>query len=131
MEVKIGVSDSPRELVFTSSQTAAEVEELVTSALSKAGSDVLSLSDDKGRRFLVHTAKISYVEIGVSDVRRVGFGIGAGEAEVGVFGLGVDAASEWEKEQEESGAHGAMLAVANSRARLTGLEVAGASLAEV
>ena len=78
MEVKIGVSDSPRELVFTSSQTAAEVEELVTSALSKAGSDVLSLSDDKGRRFLVHTAKISYVEIGVSDVRRVGFGIGAG-----------------------------------------------------
>jgi hypothetical protein len=79
VEVKIGVSDSPRELVFTSSQTPAEVEELVTSALSKAGSDA-EPSDDKGRRFLVHTAKISYVEIGVSDVRRVGFGIGAGPA---------------------------------------------------
>ncbi|BBX06567.1 DUF3107 domain-containing protein [Mycobacterium sp. ENV421] len=80
MEVKIGVTDSPRELVFASSQTPAEVEELVTSAFAKDGPDVLSLSDDKGRRFLVQTAKISYVEIGVADVRRVGFGIGAGGA---------------------------------------------------
>ena len=78
MEVKIGVTDSPRELVFSSSQTPAEVEELVTSAFSGNGPDVLSLTDDKGRRFLVQTAKITYVEIGVADVRRVGFGIAAG-----------------------------------------------------
>ena len=37
---------------------------------------MLSLTDDKGRRFLVHAAKIAYVEIGVADARRVGFGIG-------------------------------------------------------
>lgn len=80
MEVKIGVTDSPRELVLQSSQTPAEVEELVTAAFSKGGSDVLSLTDDKGRRFLVQSAKISYVEIGVADVRRVGFGIAAGPA---------------------------------------------------
>ena len=80
MEVKIGVSDSPRELAFTSAQTPAEVEDLVTAALSGSGPDLLSLTDDKGRRFLVHTSKISYVEIGVSDTRRVGFGIGAGPA---------------------------------------------------
>ena len=73
MEVKIGVSDSPRELVFTSSQTPAEVEDLVTAALSGSGPDVLSLTDDKGRRILVQTKKISYVEIGAADVRRVGF----------------------------------------------------------
>jgi len=78
VEVKIGVSDSPRELVFTSSQTPSEIEELVTSALSKGSSDVLGLTDDKGRRFLVHTSKITYVEIGAADVRRVGFGIAAG-----------------------------------------------------
>ena len=77
MEVKIGVSDSPRELVFSSSQTPTEVEELVTSALSEGGSGVLSLSDDKGRRFLLQADKITYVEIGVADVRRVGFGIAA------------------------------------------------------
>ena len=80
MEVKIGVSDSPRELVISSSQTPSEVEELVTSALSKGGSELLSLADDKGRRFLVHTSKITYVEIGVADTRRVGFGIAAGPA---------------------------------------------------
>lgn len=72
MEVKIGVSDSPRELVFRSSQTQGEVEKLVSAALGK-GSDLLSLTDDKGRKFLVPTAKIAYVEIGAADVRRVGF----------------------------------------------------------
>ena len=78
MEVKIGVSDSPRELVFNSSQTPAEVENLVTSALATAGSaggSVLALTDDKGKRILVQASKISYLEIGAADVRRVGFGI--------------------------------------------------------
>lgn len=77
MEVKIGVTDSARELVFTSAQTPDEVEELVTAALAKGPDDsgVLALSDEKGRRYLVQTAKIAYVEIGVADSRRVGFGI--------------------------------------------------------
>ena len=79
MEVKIGVTDSPRELVFTSAQTPTEVEKLVTDALGK-DSDVLSLTDDKGRRFLVQTSKITYVEIGVADMRRVGFGVVGAEA---------------------------------------------------
>jgi hypothetical protein len=72
VEVKIGVSDSPRELVFRSSETQAEVEKQVSAALSK-GTDLLSLTDDKGRKFLVPTSKIAYVEIGAADVRRVGF----------------------------------------------------------
>ena len=76
VEVKIGVSDSPRELVFNSTQTPEEVEALVTSALG-GGSEVLSLSDDKGRRFLVQTSRVAYIEIGAADVRRVGFGIAA------------------------------------------------------
>jgi hypothetical protein len=83
VEVKIGITDSPRELVFTSPQTPAEVEELVTKALGNDSADVLSLTDDKGRRFVVHAAKIAYVEIGVADVRRVGFGIGSSAARNG------------------------------------------------
>lgn len=79
MEVKIGVTDSTRELVLTSAQTPSEVEELVTAALSK-GSDVLRLTDEKGRRYLIQAAKIAYIEIGVADTRRVGFGIGTGPA---------------------------------------------------
>jgi isocitrate lyase len=82
VEVKIGVTDSPRELVFTSAQTPSEVEELVSAALRK-DSDVLSLTDEKGRRFLIQTAKIAYVEIGVADARRVGFGIGSSSARSG------------------------------------------------
>lgn len=76
MEVKIGITDSPRELVLASAQTPAEVEELVSAALGE-GSGLLRLSDERGRRFLIHTTKIAYVEIGEADARRVGFGIGA------------------------------------------------------
>lgn len=79
MEVKIGVTDSPRELVFSSTQTPAEVEKLITDALSKE-SGVLALTDEKGRRFLVQSTRIAYVEIGAADGRRVGFGIGADKA---------------------------------------------------
>ena len=75
VEVKIGVQDSPRDLVFNSSQTPDEVEALVKAALG--GSELLSLTDDKGRRILVQAAKITYIEIGAADKGRVGFGIAA------------------------------------------------------
>jgi hypothetical protein len=77
VEVKIGITDSPRELVLSSTQTPGEVEELVAAALREGSGGLLSLSDERGRRFLIQTAKIAYVEIGVADARRVGFGIGA------------------------------------------------------
>jgi hypothetical protein len=76
VEVKVGITDSPRELVFSSTQTPGEVEDLVNAAVS-GSSGLLSLSDEKGRRFLIQTSKIAYVEIGAADSRRVGFGIGA------------------------------------------------------
>jgi hypothetical protein len=76
VEVKIGITDSPRELVLASAQTPAEVEDLVSAALGE-GSGLLRLSDERGRRFLIHTTKIAYVEIGAADARRVGFGITA------------------------------------------------------
>lgn len=82
MEVKIGVTDSPRELAFNSAQTPSEVEQLVTDALSNQ-SGVLALTDEKGRRFLVQTNRIAYVEIGAADVRRVGFGVGIDSAKTG------------------------------------------------
>ena len=84
VEVKIGITDSPRELVLSSTQTPAEVEELVAAALRES-SGLLSLDDERGRRFLIQSAKIAYVEIGVADARRVGFGIGA-ESPAGAAG---------------------------------------------
>jgi hypothetical protein len=79
VEVKIGITDSPRELVLSSTQTQAEVEDLVAAAL-RDSSGLLSLNDERGRRFLIQSSKIAYVEIGVADARRVGFGIGAESA---------------------------------------------------
>jgi len=72
VEVKIGVLHTPREIVVESSQTTAEVEELVTAAL-KSVDGSLSLTDDKGRRVIVPANLIAYVEIAPSDQRRVGF----------------------------------------------------------
>lgn len=82
MEVKVGVTDSARELVISSAQTPDEVEKLVAAALGEGpgNAGLLSLTDEKGRRYLVQAAKIAYVEIGIADSRRVGFGIGADAA---------------------------------------------------
>lgn len=72
MDIRIGIANTARELSFESSQTAAEVEKAVQSAL---GSDAkfLSLSDDKGKVYIVPTASLAYVEVGGGEARRVGF----------------------------------------------------------
>lgn len=73
MEVKIGVQFAPRELVLESEQSPADIEKAVTKALS--GEDaVLTLVDEKGRRVIVPSAKLAYVEIAEDSPRRVGFG---------------------------------------------------------
>ncbi len=72
MEVKIGVLHTSREIVVESSQTPAEVEELVSKTLA-AGDGVLSLSDERGRRVMVPTNLVAYVDIAQPDTRRVGF----------------------------------------------------------
>ena len=75
MEVKIGVAESPRELVVSSPQTPDEIKALVSDAL-KNPTGLLSLVDDKGRRFVLPSSRVSYVEIAPADSRRVGFGVG-------------------------------------------------------
>jgi hypothetical protein len=75
VEVKIGIKDTPRELVVSSSQSPDEVEKLVASALT-TGQGLLRLDDEKGRKYLVPTDRIAYVEIAPSDVRKVGFAVG-------------------------------------------------------
>ncbi len=71
MEVKIGVADSPREVVVVSDQTPDEVEKLVRAALNGADDGVLALVDEKGRKVLVQAAKISYVDIGPATLGKV------------------------------------------------------------
>lgn len=76
MEVKIGVVDSPRELLLTSNLSPDEVEALVADAL-KNPTGQLTLVDDKGRRYIIPSGRVAYVEIGTADVRKVGFSVKA------------------------------------------------------
>ena len=70
-EVKVGISDSSRELNIECTNTQDEVIAKVNEAIKS--SSVLSLSDSKGREILVPYNKISYVEVGEGADRRVGF----------------------------------------------------------
>lgn len=71
VDITIGVQNQARELVIETDATADEVTKAVTDALS--GGPVLELTDNRGRRILVPSATIGYVEIGSEAQRRVGF----------------------------------------------------------
>ncbi|KUN83014.1 ATP-binding protein [Streptomyces bungoensis] len=73
MEVKIGVQHAPREIVLESGLSVEEVERAVSEALT-GKTQLLSLQDEKGRKVLVPTDRLAYVEIGEPTVRKVGFG---------------------------------------------------------
>lgn len=72
MDIRIGITNSPREISFESAQTAAEVEALVAAGL-EAGSPFIKLTDNKGKIFMVPSASFAYIELGSELSRRVGF----------------------------------------------------------
>jgi hypothetical protein len=72
VEVKIGVQFATRELVIDSSDSSDEIEQAVSAALNGEAS-VLSLNDTKGRRVIVPTDKLAYVELGSPTSGHVGF----------------------------------------------------------
>ena len=76
MDVRIGVTYSPKELVIElpDDSTAAALRADVDQALAD-DAKVLWLTDRKGRQVGVPVSKVSYVEIGSPDAdRHVGFG---------------------------------------------------------
>ena len=72
MDVKIGVTDTGRELVVSSTSNPDEIEALISESL-KNPLGTLVLVDEKGRRVIVPVGKIAYVEIAESSPRPVGF----------------------------------------------------------
>jgi len=72
VDVRIGIQNSPREISFETSQSAAEVEQAVAAALA-GQSALLKLSDKKGAVYVVPAAALAYVEIGSEESRHVGF----------------------------------------------------------
>ena len=75
MDVRIGVTQAPRELTIEMpdderDDTVKQIEAALSGAL-----DVLWLTDKRGRRIGIPSAKIAYIELGTNDGdRRIGFG---------------------------------------------------------
>jgi hypothetical protein len=72
VDIRIGITNSPREISFESSQTAIEVETIVATAL-ESESKFIKLVDSKGKLYIVPVANIGYIEVGSESTRRVGF----------------------------------------------------------
>lgn len=72
MEVKIGIQMAPRELVIETTTSAQDIQRALAAAL--ADGKLFELADQKGRTVLVPVDKIAYVELDVTEQRRIGFG---------------------------------------------------------
>jgi hypothetical protein len=72
MEVRIGVQNSSREVSIDVPMSADEVSSAFSSAL--ASSQVLSLTDGRGRTVMVPATAIAYIDVAGSEIRKVGFG---------------------------------------------------------
>ena len=72
MEVKLGIKDSNRELVFDSASSPADVYSSIEAALT-AGASLIKFTDTKGRLIALPASALAYVEIGAEESRRVGF----------------------------------------------------------
>ena len=75
VDVRIGVTQAPREIsIEVEDAKRDDVKSAVEAALAGA-TDVLWITDKRGRDIGVSSAKIAYVEIGSADGdRRIGFG---------------------------------------------------------
>jgi hypothetical protein len=74
VEVKIGIQSVPRELVVETDTPADEIEQQLARVLADGEHSVFALSVSKGGKIMVPADKIAYVEFGVPEARRVGFG---------------------------------------------------------
>jgi hypothetical protein len=75
VDVRIGVTQAPRELnVEVADDDRDDLRARVEAALSGA-TDVLWITDKRGRDVGIPSTKIAYVELGTADGdRRIGFG---------------------------------------------------------
>lgn len=72
MDIRIGITNTGRELSFESSESAEDVKTAVAAALA-SGQSHLSFTDVKGNSYIVPTANLAFVEVGSEETRRVGF----------------------------------------------------------
>ena len=75
MDVRIGVTQAPRELTVEVDDGQRDAVKASVDAALAGASDVLWITDKRGKQIGVPAAKIAYVEVGSADGdRRIGFG---------------------------------------------------------
>ncbi|MCJ7858042.1 DUF3107 domain-containing protein [Corynebacterium kalidii] len=76
MDIKVGFVDNPRDLVISSADeqdaVVAQVEEFLASKNTDS-TGTLTLKDNKGSIYIIVRDQVSYVEVGSSAQRPVGF----------------------------------------------------------
>lgn len=72
MEIRIGITNTGRELAFETDAPSADVKKTIETALDQ-GSNYLTLTDVKGNSYMIPTAGIAYIELGSEESRRIGF----------------------------------------------------------
>lgn len=71
MDIRIGIKHAGRELSFDTDTSATEVTAQLHAA--KAANGILSLTDTKGQTYVIPAENITYIEIGTTQSRTVGF----------------------------------------------------------
>ena len=75
VDVRIGVTQAPRELSIEVDDAQRDGIKAAVEAALAGATDVLWVTDKRGRETGVPAAKIAYVEVGSADGdRRIGFG---------------------------------------------------------
>ncbi len=76
MDIRIGISDSPREIDLELPEGTTQDEFIASLEASiSSGSSIIWIADKKGHKLGVFASKLSYVEVGATkEERRVGFG---------------------------------------------------------
>jgi hypothetical protein len=74
IEVRIGVVDSPKELILELEEDPKELVDKVNKAASDETRGMIWLTDSKGKQVAVSVARIAYLEIEPERPRTVGFG---------------------------------------------------------
>ncbi|WZH36026.1 MAG: DUF3107 domain-containing protein [Microbacterium enclense] len=72
MEIRIGITNTGRELSFETNESSDVVKSSVASALDSSASHV-TFTDVKGNSYIVPTANLAFIELGTEESRRVGF----------------------------------------------------------
>jgi hypothetical protein len=72
VEIRIGITNTGRELNFETNESSDAVKTAVATALDSSASHV-AFTDVKGNSYLVPTANLAFVELGTEESRRVGF----------------------------------------------------------